>query len=344
MMTKNLIYLLILTLVGCGAVKDFSKKSSKMLKTSKKLHGLSQQSTNNLCHAFIQGRQGNSSISRNENIELLKDKETDLGDKIKVASKFVQGMEFQLYAGNCGEAQIDRKELIKNSISEFIKVMSGPYEQQDRKVSALDYSKGKVNQYEQVMAAMAVSLHVTNRIQEENAKKLKFPVITFWEIIRDALIRHHQGQKPMFYEEELLVHSNYEMITQLLEYRAEMMLIMTLKELVDVKDMSFMEKVGAILAKKTDMGQIKLESLYLKRNSVTQKKINLLIQSTSSILLFGKSINSPIKIDSNLVEIFNHLDLTEDKNNSEALNKKISQNASHLTYLTNLNILKENLK
>jgi hypothetical protein len=346
MQTKYITYFLLVSFFGCGAVKDFSKKSDKMLKTSKKLHGLSQQSTKNLCHAFIQGRQGNSSLSRNENIELLKGKDTDLGDKIKVASKFVQGLEFQLYAGNCDEVPVDRQELIKSSISEFIKVMSGPFEQQDAKISALDYTKGNKNHNEQIMAAMALSLHVTNRIQDENAKKLNFPVITLWQIISDALVRHHQGEKPRFYEEELLVHSNYNMMTQLLEYRAEMLLTLSLKEMIETTDANFMGQVGMILTKQPGAENIKLESKYLKRNEITQKKINSYLQGAFVVLSLAKKINYQMKIDHNLIEIYNRLDLKNDETKASESSEILATNqnknsANYQAYSVTLDALRK---
>ncbi|MDA8792612.1 hypothetical protein N9N67_05165 [Bacteriovoracaceae bacterium] len=304
--------ILLITLMSCGEIKKFGKKTDKMRKLSKKIYKNSAESTKNLCHAFIQGRQGNSSISRNDSLMKLVDPMSDFSMKLMFAGKFIQGFEFQLFTKNCGEGSKEYERLVEDSIAEFYRSVSSLSGRINLKTdyTKLFTSRKKKHNDEQVFAAIGLTMHKINRMQEYNKGTLQRNPKSLHSFLEETIKKDYEGKAVPHYLRDITLHSFKNIVLDLFEIKMNSLLVLALKEFAEDKDTvkgKRKRKMILYVSSFGRLGKIALKSEYDKREVETQKRINYYLTKSLDTYNYLHSVGRPVKFQKKLRHIFKNI-------------------------------------
>jgi hypothetical protein len=256
-------------------------------------------------------RSGSSSATRDEEINKIKDESNDMGVKVSAASKFYKAFEFQLWTNNgLYDDARKREHLYLDAVLEFFKLMADFHaniadDLAREKISAIDL---KTND-EKIFYAMALGVHLTHQYQDDQSERRNFPVVSFYDLMKTALLKDAKGEALKDYEMEFVVAANKKICLDLLKARQDMLLALGLKNLVSKDDMAFLEKLSAVSFNLTggNLGKIKMESKFLTANQATKKDINKKIEGAAKVKRFTDQLGIDLPIDKKIASIFANL-------------------------------------
>lgn len=317
LLTSSILFLLF---ASCGEIKKFGKKTDKMRKLSKKIYQNSAESTKNLCHAFIQGRQGNSSISRNDSLMKLMDPMSNFSQKLLFAGKFIQGFEFQLFTQNCGEGTKEYERLVEDSIAEFfrsVSSLSGDVNLNVDYTKALSSEKKKFNNV-QVFAAIGLTMSKINRMQEYNKATLGRDPKSLFSFLKETIKNDYEGKSIPAHLRDITIHSFKNITLDLFEVQMNSLLALALKEFVEDKDKvkgKRKRKMIAYVASFGKLGKIALKSEYDDRKQETQETINYYLTKSLDAYNYLHSVGRPVKYQKKLRHIFKNIIIPKSQKN-----------------------------
>jgi hypothetical protein len=258
-----------------------------------------------------QMRSGNSSAARDEEITKIKDESNDMGVKIAAASKFYKAFEFQLWTNNgIYDDARKREHLYMDAVLEFFKLMADFHAN-----VADDLAKDKISAIslktndEKIFYSMALGMHLTHQYQDDQSERRNFPVVSFYDLMKAALLKDARGEVLKDYEMEFVVAANKKICMDLLKARQDMLLALGLKNLVSKEDMSTLEKLSAVSFNLSggSLGKISMESKFLTANKATKKDINKKIEGAAKVRRFTDQLGVELPIDKKIASILANL-------------------------------------
>lgn len=241
---------------------------------------------------------------RDEKFQILMEEEAEMGGRLSAAIDYFSSFDFQL-AVNTNKAD----SLYSRAANEF-----------SLKVSDLFW---KINPYK------------LNPMNEDNKLDMSFYALaaaldekgdspeSFYDLIKNALLKDHQHEKLMDHEELLVSGINREIMIELIRARVDITATMALKNLTDKRDMTLGQKAKALIFKITGgrLGSIDLPETYDKSNDATKSSAHKHLEASLEARDFLKSINVSKSLEKRLSSAYSKIDFNE-KNDKTQDQKK----------------------
>lgn len=259
---------------------------------------------------FPQIRSGDTIRIRNEEWQILKDKEVGLGEKMVAAGIFFQALEYQFWTAYNGDTPHVLELMFRDAADEFQGRMYDLY----RKVNTKGMSpinEGKKYSEEMAFYAMAFTMDRRHYFQEELQKKypnIKF--VTFQEIIQNALTKEKNKIPAEKHEAILLSGMNKEIIIELYRARVDILAAMALRDLVDPRNMTISNysKSAVFLATGGRFGAIEVPDTYEDSNSYTKMNVISYLKEAVKTREFLASLNIKKSLEKKLKSTYSSID------------------------------------
>jgi hypothetical protein len=156
-----------------------SNTTDKMSNTTDKMAKTTNDMRDTTCKMYTALRQGNSKVSRDTDIEKIEGAK-DITTKLEVAAKYMQGMEYQVWAPSCEE--VAPREIAIDQAA--VEILTGvqPYAKNRGNVNSTKQS----DDYE-TLYALGATLHRVNELQEFYLKGTEEKVMTPEDILVEGL-------------------------------------------------------------------------------------------------------------------------------------------------------------
>lgn len=231
---------------------------------------------------------------RDEKFQILMEEEAEMGGRLSAAIDYFSSFDFQL-AVNPDKAE----SLYSRAANEF-----------SLKVSDLFW---KINPYK------------LNPMNEDNKLDMSFYALaaaldekgdspeSFYDLIKNALLKDHHHEKLMDHEELLVSGINREIMIELIRARVDITATMALKNLTDKRDMTLGQKAKALIFKITGgrLGSIDLPETYDKSNDATKSSAQKHLEASLEARDFLKSINVNKSLEKRLSSAYSKIDFNE---------------------------------
>lgn len=295
--------LALLVSFGCSKVEkklnNFEKTTSNLDSTATGMSKKAEDIRVIASAIFPQIRSGDTIRIRNEEWEILKDKEVGLGEKMVAAGIFFQALEYQFWTAYNADTPHVLELMFRDAADEFQGRMYDMYRKVDVKGMS-PINEGKKYSADMAFYAMAFTMDRRHYFQEELSRKyphLKF--VTFQEIIQGALTKEKNNIPAGKHEAILLSGINKEIIIELYRARVDILAAMALRDLVDPRNMTIgnYSKAAVFLATGGRLGSIEVPDTYAESNAYTKMNvINYLKEAVKTKeFLTGLNIKKPLE-------------------------------------------------
>lgn len=335
-MKKLLPILCLLSLVSCEAL-DLAKQTKANTETMLGRTGTMYQ----------QVRSGSSSETRDTQMEKIKREDVAIGEKIAAAGKFFKALEFQLWSNTAGfDDATQRDYSFLDATNEFFKIMNDFYanvaDDLD-KMSPLNLEGAKKNDHA-IFYAMAVSMHLVHQYQDNQAQRRRFPVVSFYDLMKGALRKEKSGAAMKDYEREFVTGVNKEITLALLKARYDMLIALGLKNLVSRDDMKLWATIGAGAFQVTGgrIGNIKMKSKFLKSTGITQADINKKLDGAAKVKRLTNELGLELDMHKSMRSILTNIQY--DEVNDQEGNDMGAMAANNPKLKEHLNLIEELLE
>lgn len=308
--TTLLIFLCLFS--ACTKVNKTTKKTEVIERTGETIN----TNEGNHTTTYQQIRSKEAEARRDENFQTLMTSGINFGEKITAATEYFRSMEFQLLLEN--EAN-DNPQLLQNlyldAATEFTNRLMDLYGKIHlKKMSVLDEKPLEMSFF-----ALAASLHMNTKFEEESTQKQKQELSSMYSLIKTALIKDLKHEQLLKHEEILLSGMNKEMLIELIKARVDIMATLALRNLTDKREMTFGQKTKAFIFKITKgrLGKIDLPEVYEKTNEATKLQIEKYLESALNAKAFLNEIGHTKKLEKTLRSALKSIDLNH-RDNSDA--------------------------
>ncbi len=221
---------MVLLTTSCGKLDDFEKKSTKMAKTSDKLHDLSG-------NALDLQRKGGSSISRLEYLKMMNEEKNFIG-KSEFASKYMKAFEFQSWLGNHIDSHKERERMLDEAVIEFCRRLASYYYE----TGFNEFSPTTNNNDELNIFALSVASHQLDATQEKVLKRNpKLKEFSIYNMIKTAFLEIKDASQEMSnLSSEMMVYERE--LRHFLNSRYNMLIAMSMTKVSKVSELSTISK------------------------------------------------------------------------------------------------------
>jgi hypothetical protein len=189
-------------------------------------------------------------------------------------------------------------------LTEFTARLEEIYHRIDvRRMSPL--GRGKKSDMEKGFYALSAKLDVGLLAEGRGAR-----VVSFYSIMKTALVKEIRGEDFLPFEETLIVGPNKEMVLELIKARVDIFSAMALELLTDGRDMNLTQRAKRSIFQITGgrYGGIDLPEVYSTANETTKKEIESLLNSAVEARDFLAQIGVTKDLERNLLSAFSHID------------------------------------
>lgn len=318
MKTSLLIACACVLLSACSKVEkqidSFEKTAGNMDKTTTKVAYTADDIKEIADAIFPQIRTGDTVRVRNEEWDILTNKEKGLGEKLVAAGIFFQALEYQFWTSNNYDNKAVLELMYRDAADEFQGRMYDLY----RKIDIEDMSPtklGKRQSDEMAFYALAMTMDRSHHFQAELSKKhpnLKF--VTFLDIIQNALLKEKKGGKVEKHEAILLSGINKEIIVELYKARVDILAALALRDLVDQRNMSISHYSKAAVFKLTGgrLGSIDVPETFETANIYTKQSAENYLLAALKAKTFLDKIEIPHTLEKTVRSALKKVDLNDD--------------------------------
>lgn len=309
--------------VACSKVDKAEKNMNDMKDNTVAMSKTTDEMKDTTTIMYQQIRSKEAEDTRNKKFEILNDDDKGFGEKIAAAAVYFKSFEFQLWTAQKGfDDNHARDVLLLDAANEFTKRLCDLYEKIN--VKKMSPTKdGRAHRAEQAFYALAVTMHMNHHYQEELIDaKADVKGISFYDVMKKALEKDGNGENLKDYEEVLVSGINKEMMIELMKARVDMLSALALKNLTDKRDMTFGQKLKALLFKASGgkLGSIDLPETYAKANEPTKKQTITYLENAVKVKNFLARQNIDKALEKTLKSAFAHLDLGEIQRDQQADN------------------------
>lgn len=315
---------LALLLLGVSCSKENSS-SSRILEKS------TQDVSDNTSISLLQSRSKSSEDTRQSKLDVLSNKERNLGDKLRAAEVYFKNFEFQLLTDRELTDVETRNAYYLEAANEFTTWVGGLYENiKPKKMSTLN--KGKTS--DETFYALAANLHRTNIYQDKLSKMRGMKAVSFLDLIEGALKKDHQHENLMEYEEVLVSGRNKEIMVELLKARMDFMGSLALKNLTDSRSISITQKSRNAIFKITGgaLFEVDMPEVYDITNEATKNQTERYLDSSIKTKILLRSVDVNKHLEKNLKSAFEMIDFNESKLTPEE-KREVDERKDKLRYL-----------
>ncbi len=268
-MNKLVVLIALISLsVSCSKVEEAEKTMNTMKEQT-------IQMKDNTSVMYQQVRSKEAEDTRNKKFEIIRSEEEGFGSKLAAAAVYFKSFEFQLWtAAKDFDDNHMREVLLLDAANEFTRRMSDLYGKINVK-KMNPTNDGKKYSSEMAFYAIAATMHFNHHFQDELIdSKASLKAISFYDVMKSALIKDYNLEPLTEYEEILVSNMNREIMIELIKARVDMFSALALKNLTDKRDMTFKQKLKAALFKISDgkWGSIELPEVFSKSNAPTKKQ------------------------------------------------------------------------
>ncbi len=327
---KKFMLLLSATLVlgACSKVEkqlhSFEKNTDRLDKTTSDVAYTTEEIQLIANAIFPQIRSGDSIRIRNEEWDILTNKNKGIGEKAIAAGVFFQGLEYQYWSGTGPDNNLVLNYMYNDAADEFQGRMYDLYRKIDtRKMSPLN----QTSKYNSELAFYALSLTMERRhhFQKEFMRKHpRLKLVSFQEIIEGALVKEMQGAELEPYEVILLSGINKEIILELYKARVDMNAAFALRDLVDERKMtiSHFSRAGIFIITGGRLSEIDIPETFKEANDSTYINVINYLQKARTAKAFLKRIGVEYKMEKKLRSALKALELETSENDRSAISYK----------------------
>lgn len=247
-----------------------------------------------------------AALLRDEKFQLLLEEEALMGARMEAAGDYFKALDYQLNI----KGQNNEK-LYLEAVNEFtLKVSDLFWKIKPHKLNPMnEKDKPGLSFY-----ALGATLH-----------ERKDSSISFYDLIKKALVKDHQGEELSQHEEVLVSGVNQEIMIELLKARIDITATLALKNLTDKRDMTLTQKAKALIFRITGgrLGSIDLPETYHKSNDATKGLTQTLLKQSLETKELLESIQVTKKLEPTVKSALSEIDF-DDKKNQEN-NKDLDQ-------------------
>lgn len=268
-MNKLVVFLALISLsLSCSKIKEAEKTMNTMKEQT-------TQMKDNTSVMYQQVRSKEAEDTRNKKFDIITSKEEGFGTKLAAAAVYFKSFEFQLWTGAKGfDDNHMREVLLLDAANEFTRRISDVYGKINTKKMS-PTNDGKKHSSDMAFYAIAATMHFNHHFQDELIdSKASLKAISFYDIMKSALKKDYNSESLTEYEEILVSNINREIMIELIKARVDMFSALALKNLTDKRDMTFKQKLKAVLFKVSGgkWGSIELPEVFTKSNEPTKKQ------------------------------------------------------------------------
>ena len=295
-------------------IESFDKTTQNMDKTTKSMSYTADEIKEIAISIFPQMRSGDTVRVRNEEWDILTNKEKGLGEKLVAGAIYFQALEFQFWTANNLDNQDVLNNMYHNAAEEFQGRIYDLYLKIDR-TSMSPTKHGKRQSDELAFYALAMTMDRSHLFQTEMIKrypKLKF--VTFLDIIQGALIKAKNKQPVQKHEALLLAGINKEIIIELSKARIDILAALALRDLVDQRNMTVSQYSKAAIFRMTrgKYGSIDLPETYDTSDIYTTQNAEGYLISALKTKEFLAKVGIAAKLEKNVLSAFKKIELNRD--------------------------------
>jgi hypothetical protein len=317
MKTLNLVLLLSLV-AACSKVEkqmsNFEKNTDELRGTTSDMQLTAKDIKEIATSIFPQIRSGDTARIRNEEWDILTNKEKDLGEKMVAGGIFFQALEYQFWTANNGDDKIVLEQMQRDAADEFQGRMFDLYSKiKVKKMSPL--KRGKRQNEEMAFYALAFTIDRGHYFQGELARKYpKLKLVTFQDMIKNALTKEKNNHPVAKHEAILLAGVNKEIITELLRARVDILVALGLRDLVDERNMTIgnYSKAAVFLATGGRMGSICVPDNVGTANIYTKQNVLQYLNEAKKAKEFLTSVGVKHKMEKRIKSAFQAIDFDEE--------------------------------
>jgi len=238
---------------------------------------------------------------------------SSFNEKLTQAAIYFKAFEYQFWGAAGADTQARRLELMREALEEFFRTIYEflPAKKKDwAKLSPLDRDNRTQSLY-----ALAVAMHKKQVYQEIRAKEKGFEVFDMLKMVESGLSKLEAVESGMLSTHELEEYERQAQIYQeesklLLRLRFEMLPVMTLANISDIKDKSKLNILFSMLRSKTFFlfGKKKQwNNKYFKLSTAKREEMNLWLEEALKARRFLATINVNVQLEKTLKKIYSNM-------------------------------------
>lgn len=294
--------------VACSKVQKIDKRTESMEKATTEVSATTESMKETTSIMYRQIRSKEAEDTREKKFQILMDDEADFGTRMNAAAVYFKSQEFQLWSYSEIESD-DLKAYYLDAANEFTRRMIDLSE----RINPKKLSPIRPNKMEMSFLALSVTMHMNHHFQEEAVKLKNQPTVSFYDLIKKALMKEKEAKTLLAHEEVLLNGHNREVLIDLVKARVDMFSAMALDNLTDKDNMTLKQKTKALVFKITGgrLGSIDLPETYEKCNEATKVFVEKYLDQALKAKLFLREIGVEKSLDKTLKAAFKEIDLNE---------------------------------
>lgn len=324
----------LLFVVSCSKIKELDKRTEKMENSTEQMSKTTDEMRDTTGTMYQQLRSKDAEETRDRQFRALLENKDGMGGRIKDAGIYFKAFEFQLWTGKGNDTQRHREALLLDAANEFVRSITDIYDGLNLK--SMSPTKKEVNAMS--FYALAASMHSLSTFQEELvAANPKIKPISFYDIIKSALLKDNNNQPLKAYEEVLVSGMNKEIMIELVKARVDIIGALALRDLTDQREMTFGQKTKAAIFKMSfgTLGSIDLPQVYEKSNNSTKSEIEKRLDAANNAKSFLKEIGVIKSLEKTLKSAYTSIDLNSSSNNKGQKEEKIDEKRENIKSLIN---------
>lgn len=325
MSKSGFLLLSVFLLCACSKVEKqlnaFEKNTDRLDQTTTGVANTTEEIRLIANSVYPQIRSGDTIRIRNEEWDILTNREKGIGEKSVAAGVFFQALEYQFWSASAPDTQIVLEQMYRDAADEFQGRMFDLYRKiNPRKMSPLNQSK----KYSDELAFYALSLTMDRRHHFQTEFMRKYPrvkLVSFQQIIEEALVKELQGADLQDHEHILLAGINKEIILELYKARVDMNAAFALRDLVDDRKMklSHYSRAAIFIGTGGRLSNIEIPETFREANKSTYINVINYLKKARTAQIFLSRIGIAYKMEKNIRSAFKSLELETDRNNRSAL-------------------------
>lgn len=268
---------------------------------------------------FPQIRSGDTVRIRNEEWDILTNEDKGLGEKMVAAGIFFQALEYQFWTANNGDSKIVLQQMMRDAADEFQGRMFDLYTKvKTKKMSPL--KMGKRQNEALAFYALAFTMDRSHYFQGELALKYpKLKLITFQDMIKNALRKEKESKPVEKHEAILLSGVNKEIITELYRARVDILAGLGLRDLVDERNMTISNysKAAVFMVTRGRWGSMDVTDTVETSNVHTKRNVIQYLKESLKAKQFLQSVGVQHKMEKHLKSAFDAIEFETEARNSQ---------------------------
>lgn len=326
MKSSVLLTIIFLSLVvgGCSKVKDFEEKTKSMEQTTKEMSGTTNEMKSTTTTMYQQIRSKEAEDTRTKKFEALMDSKNDMGAKFASAAVYFKSFEFQLWNADVKYDDAESRDILfLDATNEFTRRICDIYEDVNTR-NMSPTKEGKRYNAEMAFYALAATIHMNHHYQEELVKNKNVKAVSFYDLVKNSLLKDINGQHQEEHEITLMAGMNKEIMIELIKARVDILSALALKDLTDKRNMTLGQKAKALIFKITGgrLGSIDLPETYDKANEATKITIESRLDGALKARNFLREIGINKEMEKTLKSALTYIDFNEKNNSADKVDDK----------------------